>query len=154
MNWKNIAAVTLVLVVGLGLLIKMATRLPEPPAHQVFINGEVLTMDAENRVVEAISIRGDLIDVLGNTEDVMASADDDTVVVDLRGRTLLPGFIDAHGHFPASAMNTIYADLNSPPIGTLNTSFTLLVSDTLFIVFAPQDPEGAAPESAPLGQTE
>ena len=121
MNWKNIAAVTLALVVGLGLVIRMATRLPEPPAHQVFINGDVLTMDADNRVVEALSIRGDRIDLLGTTGDVMAAADDDTVVVDLRGRTLLPGFIDAHGHFPASAMNTIYADLNSPPIGTLIT---------------------------------
>jgi predicted amidohydrolase YtcJ len=120
-NWKNIAAVTLALVVGLGLVIRMATRLPEPPAHQVFINGDVLTMDADNRVVEAISVRGDRIDLLGTTGDVMAVADDDTVVVDLRGRTLLPGFIDAHGHFPASAMNTIYADLNSPPIGTLIT---------------------------------
>jgi len=120
-NWKNIAAVTLALVVGLGLVIRMATRLPEPPAHQVFINGDVLTMDADNRVVEALSIRGDRIDLLGTTGDVMAAADDDTVVVDLRGRTLLPGFIDAHGHFPASAMNTIYADLNSPPIGTLIT---------------------------------
>ena len=128
MNWKNIAAVTLALVVGLGLVIRMATRLPEPPAHQVFINGDVLTMDADNRVVEALSIRGDRIDLLGTTGDVMAAADDDTVVVDLRGRTLLPGFIDAHGHFPASAMNTIYADLNSPPIGTLITMDDVLAA--------------------------
>jgi predicted amidohydrolase YtcJ len=127
-NWKNIAAVTLALVVGLGLVIRMATRLPEPPAHQVFINGDVLTMDADNRVVEALSIRGDRIDLLGTTGDVMAAADDDTVVVDLRGRTLLPGFIDAHGHFPASAMNTIYADLNSPPIGTLITMDDVLAA--------------------------
>jgi predicted amidohydrolase YtcJ len=129
-NWKNIAAVTLALVVGLGLVIRMATRLPEPPAHQVFINGDVLTMDADNRVVEALSIRGDRIDLLGTTGDVMAAADDDTVVVDLRGRTLLPGFIDAHGHFPASAMNTIYADLNSPPIGTLITMDDVLAALT------------------------
>jgi predicted amidohydrolase YtcJ len=129
-NWKNIAAVTLALVVGLGLVIRMATRLPEPPAHQVFINGDVLTMDADNRVVEALSIRGDRIDLLGTTGDVMAAADDDTVVVDLRGRTLLPGFIDAHGHFPASAMSTIYADLNSPPIGTLTTMDEVLAALT------------------------
>ena len=42
-------------------------------------------------------------------------------VVDLRGRTLLPGFIDAHGHFPGSGMGAIAADLNSPPIGKINT---------------------------------
>ena len=82
----------------------MATRLPAPPEHQVFINGDVLTMDADNRVVEAISLRGDRIEAVGSTAEIMAVADDDTLVVDLRGRTLLPGFIDAHGHFPDSGM--------------------------------------------------
>ncbi len=117
MNWKSALAVLIALFVGFGVLIRMATRLPAPPDHQVFINGDVLTMDADNRIVEAIAVRGDRIEAVGSTDEIMALAGDDTEVVDLRGRTLLPGFIDAHGHFPGSGMHVISEDLNSPPIG-------------------------------------
>lgn len=121
MNWKNGLVVLVALVVGVTMVLKIATRTPVPPEHQVFINGDVLTMDSDNRVVQAISTRADRIEAVGSTEQIMALVDDNTQVIDLRGRTLLPGFIDAHGHFPGSGMSTIAADLNSPPIGKLNS---------------------------------
>jgi predicted amidohydrolase YtcJ len=116
-NWKNILAVIAALAIGLGILVKIATRLPEPPAHQALINGTVLTMDGDNRVAEAVSVRGELIEAVGSTAEIMALVNDDTVVVDLRGRTLLPGFVDAHGHFPGSGLTAIAADLTSAPVG-------------------------------------
>lgn len=118
--------VLLALLVGVGVLIKIAIRTPEPPEHQVFINGDILTMDGANRVVQAISIRGEFIEALGSTEDMMALVDDGTEVVDLRGRAMLPGFIDAHGHFPGSGMAAIGAVLNSPPIGDKKTMADVL----------------------------
>lgn len=126
MNWKNVLVVLLALLVGIGVLIKIAIRTPEPPEHQVFINGDILTMDGANRVVEAISIRGEFIEALGSTEDMMALVDAGTEVVDLRGRAMLPGFIDAHGHFPGSGMAAIGAVLNSPPIGDKKTMADVL----------------------------
>lgn len=126
MNWKSVLLVAAALLVGLVVVIKIATRLPEPPAHQVFINGDVLTMDADNLVVEALSVRGDRIEAVGSTAQIMALAEDDTEVVDLRGRALLPGFIDAHGHFPGSGLSTVSADLNSPPIGRITTMAQVL----------------------------
>jgi predicted amidohydrolase YtcJ len=121
MNWKSILLILLALMAGLGLLVSIALRAPTPPQHQVFINGNVLTMDAGNAVVQALSTRGEFIDTVGTTEEIMALAGDETQVIDLRGRTLLPGFIDAHGHFPGSGMRVVAADLNSPPIGDKNT---------------------------------
>lgn len=126
MNWKNLLLVLLAMVAGFAVLFKIATRIPEPPAHQVFINGDVLTMDADNRVAQALSTRGERIEAVGSTEQIMALVGDDTEVVDLRGRTLLPGFIDAHGHFPGSGMSAIAADLNSPPIGDKRTMAQVL----------------------------
>jgi len=120
MNWKNILAVIVALAVGLGIVFKIATRVPVGPPHQVFINGDVLTMDEQNRVVQAMSTRDDRIEAVGSTDEIMALVTDQTVVVDLRGRTLMPGFIDAHGHFPASGLSTISADLSSPPVGDKN----------------------------------
>ena len=128
MNWKSLLLVLLALVVGVGVLVKIALRTPVPPEHQVFINGDILTMDVGNSVVQALSTRGELIEALGTTEEIMALVADDTVVVDLRGRTVLPGFIDAHGHFPGSGMKVVAADLNSPPIGDKTTMAEVLAA--------------------------
>ena len=76
-------------------------------------------MDAENSIVEAISVRHDRIEATGTNVEINALIDDDTVIVDLAGRTLMPGFIDAHGHFPGSGFDVLAVDLNSPPIGSV-----------------------------------
>jgi predicted amidohydrolase YtcJ len=127
-KWKTVLVVALALLVGFGVVIRVATRLPAPPPHQLFINGNVLTMDADNRVVEAVAVREDRIEAVGSTGDIMALAEEDSEVIDLRGRTLMPGFIDAHGHFPGSGLKMIAADLNSPPIGTLTTMDEVLAA--------------------------
>ncbi len=128
MKWKTTLLVFALLSVAITVLFKMATRLPQPPAHQVFINGDVLTMDDENRIVQALSVRGDRIEAVGSNEDIRKLISDDTVVTDLRGRTLMPGFIDAHGHFPGSALTVINADLNSPPIGDKKTMVDVMAA--------------------------
>ncbi len=117
MKWKTLLLVLLTLCVGVGVLVSIAIRTPQAPAHQVFINANVLTMDANNTVVQALATRGELIEAVGTTDEMMARVEAGTVVVDLRGRTMLPGFIDAHGHFPGSGMRVVAADLNSPPMG-------------------------------------
>lgn len=120
--------VVVALFAGIAVLLPLSIRAPQPPAHQVFVNGNVLTMDANNTVAEALSARGALIEATGTSAEIMARVGDDTEVVDLRGRTLLPGFIDAHGHFPGSGMRTISADLNSPPIGDKRTMDDVLAA--------------------------
>lgn len=121
MSFRVGALVLTTFVVGLYVLFSIATRPPEAPGHQVFVNGVVLTLDEDNRVFEAVSVRGDRIEQLGNSETILGLVDDDTDVIDLRGRTLMPGFVDAHGHFPASGQVIFSADLNSPPIGDIVT---------------------------------
>ena len=110
MNWKTLVVVVLTLAVAMGVLLRIATRTPAPPEHQVFINGTVLTMDAQNSIAQALSTRGDVIESVGTTDEIMALVGDATEVVDLRGRTLLPGFVDAHGHFPGSGMAVVSAE--------------------------------------------
>lgn len=120
MSIRVVASIFSAFIIGLWVLFSIATRPPEAPSHQVFINGDVLTMDSNNRVVEAISVRGDRIDNVGSSEAMLALVDDSTQVIDLRGRTLMPGFVDAHGHFPASGQVVFSTDLNSPPIGDVD----------------------------------
>ncbi|MBV9358863.1 MAG: amidohydrolase family protein, partial [Chloroflexi bacterium] len=67
-------------------------------ADLLLVNGRVLTMDARRPRAEAIAVAGDRILAVGNTAEMRGLADTRATVVDLRGRTLLPGLIDAHCH--------------------------------------------------------
>lgn len=126
MTYRVGLSVLAAFLLGLYLLFQIATRPPEAPEHQVFVNGKILTMDAENRVLEALSVRGEKVSRVGSTEEILAEVTAKTVVTDLRGRTLMPGFVDAHGHFPGSGQVVFSTDLNSPPIGNLEDMSQLL----------------------------
>ncbi|MAP04504.1 MAG: amidohydrolase, partial [Halieaceae bacterium] len=114
---KRILISILALLVVAGLYVSTLISAPTPPNHQVFIGGEVLTMDADNRIAEAVSVRDGIIEQVGTTVEISTLVTDSTAVVDLAGRTLIPGFVDAHGHFPGSGQTAFTVDLNSPPIG-------------------------------------
>jgi predicted amidohydrolase YtcJ len=67
-------------------------------ADTLFINGDVLTLDAEGTRVEAIAVRNGRILATGRTHDLRKLSGPQTAVVDLQGLTVLPGFIDGHVH--------------------------------------------------------
>lgn len=71
----------------------------------LLINGEVITVNTTNDVVEAIAIKGEKIIAVGSTEEILRLKDDHTETVDLDGRTLMPGLIDAHLHISSYGTN-------------------------------------------------
>ena len=87
-------------------------------ATQIYRNGTILTMDSRGSVVSALAVEGNVVLAVGTDDDVMAHAGPDTLVTDLRGRTMLPGFVDGHSHFVwAGLMFATQLDLSSPPVG-------------------------------------
>ena len=64
----------------------------------IFFNGVILTMESENPQAQAIAVEGGKIIAVGEDADVLALRKTNTLVVDLEGRTLMPGFVDAHTH--------------------------------------------------------
>jgi predicted amidohydrolase YtcJ len=73
--------------------------LPDVPATVILHGGPVITMDPELGIVEAVAIDGDQILAVGDAQSILTLADPDTVVIDLEGKTVLPGLIDAHSHW-------------------------------------------------------
>jgi len=76
--------------------------LPTTPAEQtadvIFHGGKVLMMDDDLSVAQALAIKGDKIVAVGSDQDVMALKGEQTELIALDGRTLMPGFVDAHTH--------------------------------------------------------
>ena len=68
-------------------------------ADMVLLNGNVITMNPKEPSVEAIAITGDKIVKVGSNKDVKKLIGPQTKVIDLKGKTVTPGFIDAHLHF-------------------------------------------------------
>jgi predicted amidohydrolase YtcJ len=67
-------------------------------ADAIFLNGIVITVDSRDRVCEAVAVCGNRILAIGTSEEMKALAEADTQKIDLKGRSLVPGFIDAHCH--------------------------------------------------------
>ena len=86
-------------------------------ADRIFVNGEVHTLadpdDGGDAVHEAVAVRDGEIVRTGRTHDVELLAGVDTDVVDLDGRVLLPGFVDAHTHLTTVGRYLVHADLSA-----------------------------------------
>lgn len=87
----------------------------------ILVNGNILTMDAADSVAEAIIIRNGRIEAIGSTADINSLLKSGEKAIDLQGKTVLPGFIDAHGHFPGSGLEATQVNLNAPPIGRMES---------------------------------
>ncbi|REA62830.1 amidohydrolase [Dyadobacter luteus] len=90
----------------------------EQTADKIFINAKVLTIDADNSLAQSVAIGQGKILAVGSNADVLKLKAKNTQVVDLKGKTLIPGFIDGHSHFMGLGQ-TRNANLSPPPMGTV-----------------------------------
>jgi hypothetical protein len=77
--------------------------LEQGPRTTVFRGGSILPVDARFSTAQAMAIRGNRIIAVGDEPDVRAAAGAGATIVELDGRTVLPGFIDPHTHVVAGA---------------------------------------------------
>ena len=67
-------------------------------ADFIFKNGVVVTVDKTDRVCQAAAVKGNRILRVGSSDEIENLGGSETTVIDLAGRSLLPGFVDAHCH--------------------------------------------------------
>jgi len=89
--------------------------LPESIADSVYIGEHIIAMTGVNP--GAVAVRGDRILATGSVQEIELLIGESTRVIELGEQALLPGFIDAHGHFSALARTADYVDLSPPPVG-------------------------------------
>jgi len=97
-----------------------AAPLPQGPPDTVYLNGKVITVDAADRIVQAVAVAGDRIQAVGTTQEIQALAGPATQRVDLAGRTMTPGLIDAHNHFQVMGlMHSYYLPFIPPEVKSI-----------------------------------
>ena len=78
-------------------------------ADLVIVNGRVLTMDARHATVEAVALRDGKIVAVGASREIEPLAGASTQVIDLDGRTAMPGLTDCHVHLASDASRAVEA---------------------------------------------
>lgn len=89
--------------------------------EMIFHGGPIITLDSDDRIVEAIAIEEGKIVAVGDLATVKALADADTKQVDLEGKPLLPGFVDSHSHAGFMGLQAMSANLLPAPDGRGNS---------------------------------
>ncbi len=105
-----------------------ATPLPDDAAADViFYDGDLLTMEGADWSAQAIALKGEKILAVGSNDVVLALSGERTRVVDLGGRTLMPGFVDAHAHsFEQSYFDSANGDFASIQAANLSLGKTTM----------------------------
>ncbi len=89
-------------------------------ADIVFKNGVVVTVDKENSVCEAAAVKGNKIVYTGDNAGAAMWCGENTKIIDLNGRALLPGFIDSHMHLGMTGQNAaVIIDCNSNDVTSI-----------------------------------
>ena len=105
-----------------GLMLACATGATAQDRPTIYSGGTILTMAGDTpETVEAVVSEGGIIRFAGARAEAEARFGAGAEHIDLRGRTMLPGFIDAHSHFSSGLMQAGGVNLGSPPVGTVTS---------------------------------
>jgi predicted amidohydrolase YtcJ len=108
------------LVAATALAACMAFAVPvsaRQTADSIWSGGPILTMNDKAMRAEAVAVAGGRILAVGKRSEVMKLKGPQTQLVDLKGQTLVPGFVDAHGHIVFGGLQALSANVLAPPDG-------------------------------------
>jgi hypothetical protein len=86
----------------------------------ILTNGKIITVDKDDSIVEACAIREGKIIATGTTREIQQLAGTQTRVIDLEGKTAMPGIIDSHTHPTSIATRYLEVDCRTPPVTNIS----------------------------------
>jgi predicted amidohydrolase YtcJ len=113
-------------ITAAALMLSASTGAMAQTADRIWHGGTILTMEDEAMRVEAIAEDDGTIIAVGTRAEVMKLKGPKTEVIDLKGRTLVPGFVDPHGHMLVGGLQALAANLLAPPDGKITDIPSLL----------------------------
>jgi hypothetical protein len=101
------------------LILIAAPAIAQDIADRIWSGGPILTMDDRAMRAEAVAERDGKIIAVGSKAEVIKLQGKGTKVIDLAGRAMTPGFVDAHGHIFMGGIQALSANLLAPPDGSV-----------------------------------
>ncbi|WP_375200370.1 amidohydrolase [Bacillus sp. RS11] len=95
-------------------------------ANIAFLNGEVITVDGQDSIREALAISDNKIVAVGSNEEIKELIGDSTQVIDLEGKSILPGIIDAHLHLVTYGTFHLSISCKEPGLDSIDAILTAL----------------------------
>src|SRR5260221_4776627 len=81
------------------------------PASMILKNGRIITVDPGSTIAQAIAIAADRIIAVGSNDEMATHTSPATRVIDLKGKTVVPGLTDGHAHMDREALRNIFPSL-------------------------------------------
>jgi predicted amidohydrolase YtcJ len=111
--------VSMIVFAVINSLICTVSAIAQGPAEAIYHGGDVVTIDDKNPTAEAVAIKGGKIIAVGKKAEVLKLKGENTKLIDLSGKALLPGFVDGHGHCFGTGLQAVSANLLAPPDHTI-----------------------------------
>jgi hypothetical protein len=105
-------------------------------ADLILVNGKVMTIDALGSVAQAVAVKDGRIVKVGSNDEILILASESAQVINLKGRLLLPGFIDSHEHCIRRGLQSDWVNCASPPMNNIGDMVEALAAK------ATEKPEG------------
>jgi predicted amidohydrolase YtcJ len=106
---------------ALASLLLVANAYSQPTADTIYTGGPIITMNDATPRAQAVAVKDGKIIAVGTTQDIEKFKAPTTNTIDLAGKTLLPGFIDAHGHVFTTGIQAASANILPAPDGEGNS---------------------------------
>jgi predicted amidohydrolase YtcJ len=114
----SVGLLTFLVVAAAPCATQIAAQQPRPDV--ILTNAHVITVDSADHIAQAVAIAGNRIIAVGTTANITRLAGPTTRRIDLRGRTLTPGLLDAHAHFAdGGAQRLFVVDLSYPGVKSI-----------------------------------
>ncbi|MCA0922854.1 amidohydrolase [Pseudooceanicola nanhaiensis] len=101
----------------LGTILTHGGALAQDSADTIYSGGPILTINDAAPTAEAVAVKDGTILAVGTLEEISKLQGGDTQMFDLAGRTMLPGFVDSHGHVVLGGIQALSANMLAPPDG-------------------------------------
>lgn len=96
-----------------------AVKAQSTTADKILYNAKVITVNAKNEIAQAVAIKDGKILSVGTDTEILKLRGKQTEALDLKGKTLTPGFVDGHSHFLGLGQNDL-ANVAAPPMGKVS----------------------------------
>ncbi|MEN8226997.1 MAG: amidohydrolase [Bacteroidota bacterium] len=97
--------------IGVILAVVLSSCSNSNNADTILFNGKIVTVDENFTIAQAVAIRGDRIEATGSDAEIRRLSGPNTLKIDLQGKTVLPGLIDAHLHPLSAAVSELTEEI-------------------------------------------